>query len=292
MKRACTILLRAKKIKKFISMPYKGLHHFTKFFTPDFRMKRASLCKGGGAILFAPPIVRASNKRKAGNNETQLNKTGQPSQTVRRRPNPLPADLSLICPRQDLHRVRISRTPIRLRRTSRRISQRIPRHRRTPQPPAIPPHTPHLYPTFPPPLTPVPPPPFPSPILLILYISNRKSPRIWNIINYAIQTQFSDAPTVCNTCYDKDLQCQLSQNTQKIRTQSEPNPNPIQTRSKPKPNPIRTQPNPIFPTILHFIRLNRFLPAPLRLYLTFFSSSRSCNHRHCRHPSLWDIQAH
>jgi len=43
MKRACTILLRAKKIKKFISMPYKGLHHFTKFFTPDFRMKHASL---------------------------------------------------------------------------------------------------------------------------------------------------------------------------------------------------------------------------------------------------------
>ena len=54
MKRACTILLRAKKVKKFISLPHKGLRYFTKFFTPDFRMKRASLCKGGGATLFAP----------------------------------------------------------------------------------------------------------------------------------------------------------------------------------------------------------------------------------------------
>jgi hypothetical protein len=53
MKRACTILLRPEKIKKFISLPHKGLHHFTKFFTPEFRMKRAGLCKGGGAILFA-----------------------------------------------------------------------------------------------------------------------------------------------------------------------------------------------------------------------------------------------
>ena len=51
---ACTILLRAKKIKKFISLLHKGLHHFAKFFTPDFRMKHASLCKGGGATLFAP----------------------------------------------------------------------------------------------------------------------------------------------------------------------------------------------------------------------------------------------
>ena len=58
MKRACTILLRPKKIKKFISMSDKGLHQFTKLFTPDFRMKHAGLCKGGGATLFAPKTKR------------------------------------------------------------------------------------------------------------------------------------------------------------------------------------------------------------------------------------------
>ena len=61
MKRACTILLRPEKIKKFISKSHKGLHHFKKFFTPDFRMKHASLCKGGGATLFAPKIKWKTN---------------------------------------------------------------------------------------------------------------------------------------------------------------------------------------------------------------------------------------
>jgi len=78
MKRACTILLRTKKIKKFISLFYKGLYHFAKFFTPDFRMKHASLCKGGGVTLFAPPKTGVAYKRKTERHETQLNKIKNP----------------------------------------------------------------------------------------------------------------------------------------------------------------------------------------------------------------------
>ncbi len=48
-------------------MPHKGLHHFAKFFTPEFDMKRAGLCKGGGAMLFAPKSKRL--KAETENNE-------------------------------------------------------------------------------------------------------------------------------------------------------------------------------------------------------------------------------
>jgi len=57
MKRACTILLRAKKIKKFISLPGKGLRHFAKFFWSEFRMKRANLCKGREVQYFLKALL-------------------------------------------------------------------------------------------------------------------------------------------------------------------------------------------------------------------------------------------
>ena len=51
-KRACTILLFAKKIKKFISISHKHLAIFVNKKIDDFRTKRASLCKGWGDNFF------------------------------------------------------------------------------------------------------------------------------------------------------------------------------------------------------------------------------------------------
>ncbi len=51
-KRACTILLLAKKIKFFYSLSHKDLAIFVNRKIDDFRIKRASLCKGWGDYVF------------------------------------------------------------------------------------------------------------------------------------------------------------------------------------------------------------------------------------------------
>ena len=56
----CTILLLVKKIKKFISIPYKQLSIFSKEKIGQFRMRDASSCKGW-RVLF---IERAVNQKR------------------------------------------------------------------------------------------------------------------------------------------------------------------------------------------------------------------------------------
>ncbi len=51
-KRAYTILLFAKKIKFFISIPHEHLAISVNKKMDDFRTKRASLCKGWGGNFF------------------------------------------------------------------------------------------------------------------------------------------------------------------------------------------------------------------------------------------------
>jgi hypothetical protein len=56
----CTIVLRAKKIKKFILFSYKHLSIFAKEKIPRFRTRDASSCKGW-RVLF---IERAVNQKR------------------------------------------------------------------------------------------------------------------------------------------------------------------------------------------------------------------------------------
>ena len=63
-KRACTILLFAKKIKKFISIPHKHLAIFVNRKIGDFRIKRASLCKGWGDVFFLV-VVKVNNRKQS-----------------------------------------------------------------------------------------------------------------------------------------------------------------------------------------------------------------------------------
>ena len=62
-KRACTILLFAKKIKFFISISHKHLAIFVNRKIENFRTKRASLCKGWGDYVF---FVKIKKEQKRG----------------------------------------------------------------------------------------------------------------------------------------------------------------------------------------------------------------------------------
>jgi hypothetical protein len=63
-KRACTILLFAKKIKKFISIFHKHLAIFVNRKIENFRTKRASLCKGWGATFFLELKIGVEKEQK------------------------------------------------------------------------------------------------------------------------------------------------------------------------------------------------------------------------------------
>ena len=60
---ACTILLSAKKIKKFISLPTKDLAILTSSFFPNFRTKRAGSCKVWRDKFFLSPGVMNKSRQ-------------------------------------------------------------------------------------------------------------------------------------------------------------------------------------------------------------------------------------
>jgi hypothetical protein len=84
-KRACTILLFAKKIKKFIPIPHKHLAISVNRKIADFRTKRASLCKGWGDNFFLVGVKVNMRKRakenkfrkEEGNEEQRTDDSGQ-----------------------------------------------------------------------------------------------------------------------------------------------------------------------------------------------------------------------
>jgi hypothetical protein len=74
-KRACTILLLPKKIKFFYSLPHKHLAISVNRKIPDFRTKRASLCKGWGDNFFL--VVEKKCHSREGGNPEKKKKTEQ-----------------------------------------------------------------------------------------------------------------------------------------------------------------------------------------------------------------------
>ena len=65
-KRACTILLFAKKMKFFYSLYHKHLAIFVNKKIGDFRIKRASLCKGWGDYVFLVGVKVNNRKQSKG----------------------------------------------------------------------------------------------------------------------------------------------------------------------------------------------------------------------------------